>query len=181
MRPKTDLPEDTLSRTPKIHKTAFIAKGAVVLGDVELHADASIWYNSVLRADINKIVIGERSNIQDGTIVHLENDRACIVGKDVTVGHRAILHGCTIEDGVLIGMGAIVLNGAFIAKGCVVAAGAVIKENTHTKPNTLWAGVPAKEVKVLSEKSYEENVKWAKKYVEITALHKEKFGAADCF
>ncbi|RMG41244.1 MAG: gamma carbonic anhydrase family protein, partial [Methanobacteriota archaeon] len=108
---KTDLPSRTLTVGPQIHPTAFIAPGAQVVGDVRMAANSSIWYNSVARGDINYISIGERTNIQDGCVIHLENDLPCIIGNDVTVGHGAILHGCEIEDGCLIGMGAIVLSG----------------------------------------------------------------------
>ena len=146
---KTDLPSDTLSKTPQIHPTAFVAPGAHIIGDVRLAAQASVWYNSVLRGDINFIAIGERSNIQDGCILHLENDLPCVVGPDVTVGHGAILHGCRIEEACLIGMGAIILSGAHIGRGCVVAAGAVVKENQTVPPFTLVGGVPARIIKSL--------------------------------
>ncbi|NIT61724.1 MAG: gamma carbonic anhydrase family protein, partial [Aliifodinibius sp.] len=127
--------------------TAFIAKGAQIVGDVRLKAEASVWYNSVLRGDINYISIGQKTNIQDGTIVHLENDLPCIVGENVTVGHGAILHGCTIEEGCLIGMGATILSGAEIKKGSVIAAGAVVLEDTVVEPFSLMVGVPAKAIR----------------------------------
>ena len=170
---KTDLPSDVFTKDPMIHDSAFIAKGAQVMGDVHLMDDSSIWYNAVLRGDINKIVVGKRTNIQDGSVLHVENDRACIVGNDVTVGHRAILHGCIVDDGCLIGMGAIVLNGAYLKKGAVIGAGAVVKENTVVEENSLMVGVPAKPVKVLPN-SYDNNVKWAAKYVEIARIHRKK-------
>ena len=173
MRLKTDLPQDTLTQGPKIDATAFVAKGAVVVGHVTLGKHASVWYNAVVRGDINAITIGDRSNIQDGSVIHVENDLQCIVGQDVTVGHKAVLHACTIEDGALIGMGAIVLNGAKIGKGCVIAAGAVVKEGTETPPNTLWAGVPAKLVKHLPDSTYDTHVRWAKKYVDLAHLHQK--------
>ena len=126
---KTDLKDNITIKTPDIDSTAFIADGARVIGDVMLKKDSSVWYNSVVRADINSIVIGERSNIQDNSVVHLENDQGVIVGSDVTIGHNVILHGCTIGDGVLVGMGAIIMNGVNIGKGSVIGAGAVIKQN----------------------------------------------------
>ena len=126
---KSDIRDNVTIKTPQIHETSFVAKGARVIGDVILKAESSIWYNTVARADINQIIIGERSNIQDNSVIHLENDQGVIVGNDVTVGHNAIIHGCTIGDGALIGMGAIIMNGAKIGKGAVVGAGAVVKEN----------------------------------------------------
>jgi len=167
---KTALPSSTLSKQPTIHPTAFIAKGAVVVGDVHLEEESSVWYTAVLRGDINQIKIGKRSNIQDGCVIHLENDSPCIVGDDVTVGHRAILHGCTVEDAALIGMGAIVLNGAIIKKGAIVAAGAVVKEGMIVPENTLVAGVPAKIIKQVAN-STDINIKWAYKYTQLSVLH----------
>jgi len=171
---KTELPEITLQKNPTVHPTAFIASGAQVLGDVRLMAEASVWYNSVLRGDINYISIGERTNIQDGCIVHLENDLPCIVGNDVTVGHGAILHGCEIEDGCLIGMGAIVLSGAVIKRGSVIAAGAVVLEGTIVEPFSLMVGVPAKFIRTLPDETYHTNLKWAAKYAQLAKLHREK-------
>ena len=101
---KTFLPKDTLTLPPHIHPTAYIAPGAHVIGQVILMEESSVWYTAVLRGDINKIVVGKRSNIQDGCVIHVENERACTIGNDVTVGHKAILHGCEIEDGCLIVM-----------------------------------------------------------------------------
>ncbi len=171
---KTDLPPETLTRTPSIHPTAFIARGAQVIGDVRLQAHASVWYNAVLRGDINFISVGERSNIQDGCILHLENDLPCIVGKDVTVGHGAILHGCTIEDACLIGMGAIILSGAVIKKGSVIAAGALVRENTVVDPLSLMAGVPAKQIRTLPPETVEQHLRWAGKYLKVAELHRKK-------
>ena len=126
---KTELRDSVTIKDPQIHETAFIAPGAHVVGDVILKKDSSIWYNTVARADINQIIIGERTNVQDNSVIHLENDQGVIIGNDVTIGHNAIIHGCTIEDGALIGMGAVIMNGATIGRGAVVGAGAVVKEN----------------------------------------------------
>jgi carbonic anhydrase/acetyltransferase-like protein (isoleucine patch superfamily) len=171
---KIDLPDWTLSKSPEIHPTAFIARGAQVIGDVRMMAFSSAWYNAVLRGDINTISIGERSNIQDGCIIHLENDLPCIVGNDVTVGHGAILHGCTIEDGCLIGMGAIILSGAQIQKGSVIAAGSLVREKMIVAPFSLVAGVPAKFIRQLPEETYQTHLKWAEKYTRLAALHRER-------
>ncbi len=170
--PKTSLPEGCLSQSPTLHETAFIAPGAYVVGAVTLSEHSSVWYNAVLRADINAIHLGQRSNLQDGCVVHVENDRACTIGADVTVGHRAILHGCTLEDGCLVGMGAIVLNGAVVGRGAIVAAGAVVKEEMVIPPLTLVAGVPAKIIKTLDPGVYDTNLAWAHKYTLLAQKHK---------
>ena len=175
---KTDLPSHTLEFSPTVHPTAFIARGAQVMGDVRLAAHASIWYNCVVRGDINYISIGERSNIQDGCILHLENDLPCVVENDVTVGHGAILHGCHIEPGCLIGMGAIVLSGAVVKRGSVIAAGAVVREHSIVEPYSLMAGIPAKCIRTIDESSYEKNLLWAEKYVKVAQKHREKGFAA---
>jgi len=172
------LPDNVLDKTPEIDPDAFVAKGAQVMGNVVLKKDASVWYNCVLRGDINRIEIGERSNIQDGCILHLENDKPCIVGDDVTVGHHVNLHGCTVEDGCLIGIGAIILSGAVIGRGSVIGAGAVVREQEVIEPFSLIVGVPGKKIKTLPDSSFEGQVKWASKYVELSKIHKVKIGMA---
>ena len=171
---KTDLPEITLTREPQLDDTVFIAHGARVIGDVRMATGSSVWYNAVLRGDINYIEIGASSNIQDGCIVHLENALACVVADRVTVGHGAILHGCTIEAGCLIGMGATILSGAVIGRGSVIAAGAVIRENERVAPLSLMAGVPAKKIRDLGEETFEKNLQWAEKYRRLAQLHRAK-------
>jgi len=171
---KSDLSPDVSIKSPQIHETAYVAEGAQVIGDVILKADSSIWYNTVCRADINRIVIGERTNIQDNSVIHLENDQGVLVENDVTVGHNAIIHGCNIADGALIGMGAIIMNGAVIGKGAVIGAGAVVKEDMVIPDFSLVVGVPGKIVKTLSPETYDENVKWAAKYVELANIHRNK-------
>ena len=162
-----------LQQSNQFNKSILICKNTTIVGDVEIGNDSSIWYGSVLRADINKIRIGKRTNIQDLSLIHLENDLGCIIGDDVTVGHKSTLHGCTIENGVLIGMGAIILNGAIIKKGAVIGAGAVVKENTIVEENSLWVGIPAKKVKVFEHDNYKKNVLWAEKYVKLSQHHKK--------
>jgi len=171
---KSDLSSDVSIKTPQIHETAYVAEGAQVIGDVILKADSSIWYNTVCRADINRIVIGERTNIQDNSVIHLENDQGVLVENDVTVGHNAIIHGCSTADGTLIGMGAIIMNGAVIGKGAVIGAGAVVKEDMVIPDFSLVVGVPGKIVKTLSPETYDENVKWAAKYVKLANIHRNK-------
>ena len=171
---KTELREDLKIKTPTIHESAFIAEGARIIGDVTLMQDSSIWYNTVARADINKIVVGERSNVQDNSVIHLENDQGVIIGNDVTIGHNAIIHGCTIGDGALIGMGAIIMNGVTIGKGAVVGAGAVVKENMQVADHELIVGVPGNIVKTLPKEIMEQNIKWAGKYVKLARVHRDQ-------
>ena len=130
-----------------IHPTAFIAPGAVVLGDVSLGRDASIWYNCVVRGDMAPIVVGDETNLQDLTMVHVDEGVPCTIGNRVGVGHRAILHGCTVEDEVLVGMGAILLNGVRVGTGSVIGAGSVLKEGMWVPPGSLVIGVPARVVR----------------------------------
>tara|TARA_E500000178_G_scaffold345117_1_gene394469 strand:- start:800 stop:1321 length:522 start_codon:yes stop_codon:yes gene_type:complete len=171
---KTDLPKD-INTDKFINKhNIFIASSATVVGNVQIGANSSVWYGSVLRGDINYIKIGERTNIQDLSVIHLENDIPCTIGNDVTIGHRAIIHACTIEDAVLVGMGAIILNGAIIKKGAIIGAGAVVRENEIVPEGSMWAGVPAKQIKIYEESPYMKNVAWAKKYVELSQQHKKK-------
>ncbi len=141
------LPNNVLNNSPSIDPNAFVASGAQVMGNVIIKKDASIWYNAVLRGDINQIIIGERSNIQDGCILHMENDTPCIVENDVTVGHHVNLHACHIEESCLIGIGAIVLSGARIGRGSIIGAGAVILENSNIPPFSLVVGCPGKSSK----------------------------------
>ena len=134
-----------------IHPTAFIAPGAVVLGDVTLGPRTSIWYGAVLRGDTAPILIGEASNLQDGTIVHVDEGKPARIGARVGVGHGAILHACTVEDDCLIGMGSILLNEAHIGTGSVVAAGAVVPEGTRIPPGSLVVGMPARVTRAVDD------------------------------
>jgi carbonic anhydrase/acetyltransferase-like protein (isoleucine patch superfamily) len=129
---------------PQIHPTAFIASTAAVMGDVTIAEEASVWYQTVLRGDMAPIVIGSQSNIQDGTIVHVDEGVPCTVGQRVAVGHRVILHGCTVGDDCLIAMGSVLLNGVLIGEGSVVAAGAVVPEGMQVPPKSLVMGVPGR-------------------------------------
>ena len=171
---KFELNDNVAIKTPQINESAFIADGAKVIGDVIMKSESSVWYNTVVRADINQIIVGERSNIQDNSVLHLENDQGVIIGNDVTIGHNAIIHGCTIGDGALIGMGSIIMNGATIGKGAVVGAGAIVTENMHVPDLGLVVGLPGKVIKTLSEDTYDKNVKWAKKYVQLATVHKSQ-------
>jgi len=141
-------PDDlTTARQPTIAADAWVASGAVVVGDVTLGSRASVWYNCVLRGDIAPIRIGARTNVQDLTMVHVDTHQPCVIGADVGIGHRAIIHGCTIEDGCLIGMGAIVLSHAVIGAGSVIGAGAVVREGMEVPPGSLVVGVPGRVIR----------------------------------
>lgn len=131
-------------RSPQIDPTGFVASGARVVGEVRLGEGASVWYNAVLRADSAPITVGRGSNLQDNVSVHVDAGHPVVIGEDVSVGHNAVVHGCTIGDGSLIGMGSVVLSGAVIGAGCLVAGGAVVLEGTEVPDGSLVAGVPAK-------------------------------------
>jgi len=158
---------------PQIEEDAFVAPNATLIGDVVVKKGASIWYNAVLRGDLERIEIGEYSNIQDNVVVHVEPGVPVIVGNYVTVGHAAILHGCIIEDYALIGMGATILDHARIGKGAVVAAGAVVLVRKEIPPLKLVAGIPAEIKKDLPESILEEAKKAALRYYEYARGNKE--------
>lgn len=136
---------------PEISPKAYIAEGGKVIGSVKMNEFASIWHNVVVRGDINRIEIGKYTNIQDNCVLHVADEHPTLVGDYVTVGHNAVLHGCTIEDHCLIGIGAIILNGAHIGRGSIISAGAVVKEGQQIPPFSLVVGVPAKIIKSLPE------------------------------
>ena len=142
---------DVCGRSPEVHPDAFVAPTAVVLGAVALAAGSSVWYHAVLRGDCESITIGANSNIQDNCTVHADPGYPVVLGSGISVGHNAVLHGCTVEDDVLVGMGATVLNGARIGTGSLVAAGAVVPQGMQVPPNSLVAGVPAKVRRELTE------------------------------
>ena len=127
-----------------VHPEAWIAPGAVVVGEVSLGARASVWYGCVLRGDLEPIQVGEESNLQDGTVVHVDRGFPVRIGRRVTVGHRCVVHGCTVEDGALIGMGSVLLTGARVGAGALVAAGSVVLENFEVPAGMVVAGVPAR-------------------------------------
>jgi carbonic anhydrase/acetyltransferase-like protein (isoleucine patch superfamily) len=131
------------TKTPTIAPSAWIAPNATIAGDVTVGDEASVFYAAVLRAELDRIVVGAGSNIQDGCVIHVDRGFPATIGTGVTVGHRAILHGCAIADDALVGMGAIVMNGASIGSGSIVAAGSVVLQGTRVPPNSLVAGIPA--------------------------------------
>lgn len=136
---------------PQLHSSVFVAPTACLIGDIKIDADSSVWFGAVLRGDEMAIRVGARSNIQDGVIIHGDTGNAVVIGDDVTIGHGAIIHGCTVHSGALIGMGAVVLDGAVVESGALVAAGAVVGPGKRVSANTLWAGVPAKQLRELED------------------------------
>lgn len=139
---------ELLGKTPKIGKDTFLAETAVIIGNVEMGDQCSIWYNAVLRGDVNAIRLGNKVNIQDNVTVHCTYQKhATILGNNVSVGHNAVIHGCEIKDNVLIGMGAVVMDACVVESHAIVAAGSVVTQGTHISKGELWAGVPAKKIK----------------------------------
>ena len=169
------------NKTPKIGENCFIAPNATIIGDVEMGNDCSVWFNAVVRGDVNSIKIGNKVNIQDGAIVHCtyenldagQKGTKVVIGDNVSIGHNALVHGCTIEDNVLIGMGAIVMDNCYIEKNALIAAGAVVLENTRVEAGSIYAGVPAKKVKQLEEATFKnQNERIANNYVKYASWFK---------
>jgi carbonic anhydrase/acetyltransferase-like protein (isoleucine patch superfamily) len=163
--------ERYLDAVPSIHPTAFIAPGAVIVGDVSIGEDASIWYGAVLRADLNQIRIGPRSNIQDGSVVHLADELGVFLGQYVTCGHAAILHACLIDDEVLIGMGSTILDGAEIGARCVIGANSLVTQGMKIPPGSLVFGSPAKVRRSLDLEEQASVRHWAEKYVKLSRAY----------
>ena len=162
--------------TPEIGENTYMAENATIIGDVVIGKDCSIWFNTVLRGDVNSIRIGNRVNIQDGSVLHtLYQNSVVEIGDDVSIGHNVVVHGAKIENGALIGMGAIVLDHAVIGEGAIIAAGSVVLSGTQVEPGSIYAGVPAKFVKkVDSEQAKEMNQKIAKNYLMYSGWFKEE-------
>ncbi|MDR1808799.1 MAG: gamma carbonic anhydrase family protein [Prevotella sp.] len=160
---------------PKIGKNVYMAENASIIGDVVIGDDCSIWFNTVLRGDVNSIRIGNRVNIQDGSVLHTLYQKSVVeIGDDVSIGHNVVIHGAKIENGALIGMGAIVLDHAVIGEGAIVAAGSVILSGTQVEAGSIYAGVPAKFVKKVDpEQAKEINQKIAKNYLMYSGWFKE--------
>jgi carbonic anhydrase/acetyltransferase-like protein (isoleucine patch superfamily) len=159
-------------KQPCLDPSVFVAPGAMVLGDVTIGAGSSVWYQAVIRGDAEAIRIGSSTNIQDMTMIHADPGVPCTVGDRVTVGHRAILHGCTVEDGCLIGMGAILLNGARVGAGSVVGAGALLLEGMEVPPGSLVVGSPARVLRLLGESARERLERSWRHYCELARRHR---------
>jgi len=153
---------------PRIADDAYITKDATVVANVEIGAEASVWHQAVLRGDVAHVVLGAQSNVQDGAIVHVADDHPAIIGRLVTVGHKAIVHACEIEDEVLVGMGAIVLDGAHVGRHSIIGANATVKQDMEIPPGSLVLGTPAKIVRVLSDEEREGIKNWALRYVRLS-------------
>jgi len=162
--------------TPKINKSAFIAENAVIIGDVEIGVEASVWYNCVLRGDVNSIRIGAKTNIQDGTIIHVSRgpEFATIIEEEVTVGHSATIHGCYIEKGSLIGIGATILDGARIGKYSLIAAGSLVTPNTVIPQRSFVLGSPARVKRELTNDEIENLQHFWRNYVKLSQIYESE-------
>ncbi|MGE0407945.1 MAG: gamma carbonic anhydrase family protein [Amphiplicatus sp.] len=167
-------------KTPKIHASAFIAPGAVLCGDVEIGENASVWYGCVLRADTNRIVVGKNSNVQDGAIIHVDAPEIgglpALIGENVLVGHRCLLHGATVEDGGFVGMGATMLDGSIVRTGGYLAAGAFLGPRKIVPAGEMWAGLPARKFRDLKEGEDRRALLGAAHYVEEAKTHRRALG-----
>lgn len=161
-----------LKKDPTINDSSYIAKSAELIGDVRIAKNVSIWPKCVLRADINFIEIGENTNIQDGTLMHLSDDYPVIIGRNVTIGHGAMLHACTIEDECLIGMRATVLDGAVIGKRSIIGANTLVPKGMIVPPGSLVLGIPGKVNRELTEEEQNEIIYWSEKYVKLAQAYK---------
>jgi len=168
-----------LMKRPVLGKGVFIARGAVVLGDVTLGDHSSVWFNAVLRADINRIVVGHHSNIQDNCVLHLADEYGCIIGNYVTVGHSAVVHACTIGNEVLIGMSATILDGAVVGDQCLIGAGALVVPGMKIPAGSMVLGSPAKVARALKPNERAALKGWAEKYVEVSSFYLERNIATD--
>lgn len=160
-------------KVPNLGENVFIADGTQIIGEVQIEAEGSVWYNSVLRGDLASIKIGKRTNIQDMTVIHVNQGQPVVIEDEVSIGHSVILHGCTIKSGSLIGMGTIILNGAVIGEETLVAAGSLVTENKIFPPRVLLMGSPAKVIRELTEKEVLSLRATAGRYVEKAYEHRE--------
>ncbi|MCG9791489.1 gamma carbonic anhydrase family protein [Flavobacterium algicola] len=163
-------------KTPQIPDDCYVAENATIVGDVVFGKSCSVWFNAVIRGDVNFIKIGDKVNIQDGAIVHCTYQKyPTIIGNNVSIGHNAMVHGCTIQDNVLIGMGAIVMDNCVVESNSIIAAGAVITQNTVVTSGTIWAGIPAKKVKDLSQSDFAGEIeRIANNYVLYSSWYKDE-------
>lgn len=158
---------------PLIHPSAFVAPGADVIGRVRLSKDSSVWFNCVLRGDLNRIEVGRATNIQDGSILHVDYKRPCLVGDGVHVGHGVNLHGCVVESGAMIGIGAIVLSDARVGKEAIVGAGSVVLEGMKIPPRMLAVGAPARIVRKLTQRDINYIRYWVKEYIKFAKVYRQ--------
>lgn len=160
--------------TPRWGEECFIAENATLVGQLSMGDYCSVWFNAIVRADVNEITVGHHSNIQDGAVIHCTYEKAAThIGNHVTIGHRAIVHGCTLEDKVMVGMGAIVMDHAVVQSGAMIAAGAVVLENTIVEANSIYAGVPAKKVKTIGAENKAMMERIAQNYIKYSQWYKK--------
>ena len=166
--------KDVNGKSPKIPADCYIAENATIVGDVEIGNQCSIWFNAVIRGDVHSIKLGNKVNVQDGAVIHATYLKSpTTIGNNVSIGHNAIVHGCTIHDDVLIGMGSIIMDDCVIESNAIIAAGAVVTKNTRVPAGTVYAGVPAKKIKDISENLvHGENHRIAEKYVKYSSWFK---------
>lgn len=162
-------------KNPKIHDSCFVASSADIIGDVTVGEHSSIWYKAVLRGDVNRIEVGKYSNVQDGCIVHVGNEQPTIIGDNVTIGHGAIIHGCTLKNGAFVGMGAIILDGAIIGEGALIGAGALVTEGKEIPPYSLAVGVPARVIRQLPEEYTKMSKNRAVEYAKLANVYTKNF------
>ncbi|QDT44815.1 2,3,4,5-tetrahydropyridine-2,6-dicarboxylate N-acetyltransferase [Gimesia alba] len=174
--PEVDCDWNALHSIPIIDPTAWVTPDAIVTGRVRLKARSSVWHQCVLRGDLEYIEVGEETNVQDGSILHTDYEHPCILGNRVTLGHAAIVHGSIVEDDAMIAIGATVLSRCVIGKGALIAAGALVREGIHVPPNTLWAGCPARQIKVLTEQQQERLKATWQHYVNLGAASLQQLG-----
>ena len=173
-------------KAPKIHDSAFIAPGCRIIGDVEIGPDASIWYNCVIRGDVNRIVIGARTNVQDGSVIHCDSPKPArpegfptLIGEDVLIGHLAMVHGCVLEDRAFVGLGAVVMDGCRIGSDAMLAAGALLSPGRQVPARQLWVGRPAQYLRDLPDKAIAEMQAGVAHYVENARHHAAAIAGAD--
>ena len=160
---------------PKIHETAYVTDDAIIIGEVEIGAESSVWFGSILRGDVNYIRIGERTNIQDGTIIHVSSKtHSTVLEDEITVGHRVTLHGCYIETGCLIGIGSIILDGVRVGEHSLVAAGSLLTPNTIIPPRSLVMGSPAKVKRELSDDEVKDLERFWRNYVSLSRVYQSQ-------
>ena len=169
------LVKELLGKTPSFGENCFLAETAVIIGDVVMGKDCSIWYNAVLRGDVHFIKMGDKVNVQDNAMIHCTYQKSpTTIGNNVSIGHNAIVHGCTIHDNVLIGMGAIVMDDCVVESYSIIAAGAVVTQKSHIKEGELWAGIPAKKIGMVSQNLKEGEIeRIANNYVKYSGWYKE--------
>ena len=167
--------KELLGKTPKIGENTFLAETATVIGDVTMGKDCSIWYNAVIRGDVHFIKMGDQVNVQDNAMLHCTFEKFPLtIGNNVSIGHNAIVHGCTINDNVLIGMGAIVMDDCLVESNSIVGAGSVVTQGTHIKSGEVWGGIPARKIKDISSELLEGEVnRIANNYVKYSGWYKE--------